>query len=185
MQRYCRTATEVDAKRLAFHRKESVHGGGKIHPNQSRKMRYYLIRDDRVTVLNARLSEVPPQSILVQSVRDLDQKRFPVSRMLAIWNRLPGNEPIKRFPDRSSVLKKLWAALEALPVGGTHANSKQAQMITLLRRSTGASMKQLVAATGWQAHSVRGVLSGIIKKKLNLSLSSSKKDGERVYRIAA
>jgi hypothetical protein len=42
----------------------------------------------------------------------------------------------------------------------------------------------MVRETGWQPHSVRGFLAGVVRKKLNLNLQSSKLDGERVYRIA-
>lgn len=63
-------------------------------------------------------------------------------------------------------------------------SSKQDELVTLLRRPTGATIAQLTKATGWQAHSVRGVISGTIKKKLGLNVTSERQDGERVYRIA-
>jgi len=63
--------------------------------------------------------------------------------------------------------------------------SKLAKVIDLLRRSQGASLSEMQKATGWQAHSVRGVMSGAIKKKLSLGITSSKDDsGERRYRVA-
>ena len=50
---------------------------------------------------------------------------------------------------------------------------------------SGATLKELMKATGWQAHSVRGFLSGTLGKKMGLALESSKgKDGERFYKIA-
>jgi hypothetical protein len=58
-------------------------------------------------------------------------------------------------------------------------------LIDLLRQPTGATVEAMMAATGWQAHSVRGALSGAIKKKLGLVVSSEKTDGGRIYRIAA
>lgn len=64
-------------------------------------------------------------------------------------------------------------------------SSKQEGLITLLRRPSGATISQLIKATGWQAHSVRGVMSGVLKKKLGLAIKSEKPiDGERTYRIA-
>lgn len=62
--------------------------------------------------------------------------------------------------------------------------SKQAKLIELLRRAPGASLSEMQKATGWQAHSVRGVMSGALKKKLGLSITSRKDEsGERRYRI--
>jgi hypothetical protein len=58
-------------------------------------------------------------------------------------------------------------------------------VITLLSRWEGARLDELMVATGWQAHSVRGALSGSIKKKRGVSVISEKVDGVRVYRIAA
>jgi hypothetical protein len=65
------------------------------------------------------------------------------------------------------------------------AGTKQGLLIDLLKRKSGASIDEIVAATGWQAHSVRGAISGTLKKKLGLIVSSEKaEDRGRVYRIA-
>ncbi|WLQ14297.1 DUF3489 domain-containing protein [Hahella aquimaris] len=65
------------------------------------------------------------------------------------------------------------------------ANSKQALVIQMLKRPEGATIDQLSQATGWQNHTVRGTLSGALKKKLGLNVISEKSaDGERIYRIA-
>jgi len=64
------------------------------------------------------------------------------------------------------------------------ANGKIGMIVDLLRKSKGASIDDLCTATGWQAHSVRGALSGTIKTKLGLQLLSEKTDAGRVYRIA-
>ena len=61
--------------------------------------------------------------------------------------------------------------------------SKLGAVVTLLRRKEGATIDQLVKATGWQAHSVRGAISGAIKKKLGLAIASTKTDGVRTYRV--
>jgi hypothetical protein len=64
------------------------------------------------------------------------------------------------------------------------AGTKQAQIITLLQRPEGAAISELVAETGWQAHSVRGVISGALKKKLGLPVTSGKVDGRgTVYKL--
>ena len=64
--------------------------------------------------------------------------------------------------------------------------TKQALMIDLLKRKKGATIDEAIEATGWQPHSVRGAISGTLKKKLGLAVTSEKVgDGSRVYRIAA
>jgi DNA-binding MarR family transcriptional regulator len=66
---------------------------------------------------------------------------------------------------------------------GTRSGTKQAKVIQLMRRPVGASIEELVKATGWQSHSLRGVISGALKKKLGLEVASTKEDRGRVYRI--
>lgn len=61
---------------------------------------------------------------------------------------------------------------------------KIATLVELLRRKEGATVEAMMAATGWQAHSVRGAMSGSIKKALGLTITSEKTAGGRVYRIA-
>ena len=56
-------------------------------------------------------------------------------------------------------------------------------MVTLLNRPQGATIAAMIAATGWQSHSVRGFLAGVVGKKLGLTLQSDKTEGERVYRV--
>ncbi len=64
--------------------------------------------------------------------------------------------------------------------------TKQERMLTLLSRAEGASIEEMMQATDWQQHSVRGFLAGTVKKKLGFSLTSSKlDDGVRRYRIIA
>lgn len=66
----------------------------------------------------------------------------------------------------------------------SRANSKQAQLIAMLQKPDGASLDEIVAATGWQAHTVRGAIAGALKKKLGLSVTSEKIEGRgRVYRL--
>ncbi len=73
------------------------------------------------------------------------------------------------------------AASEASSRTGT----KQTLLVDLLRRDQGATIDEAVAATGWQPHSVRGAISGTLKKRLRLTVNSEKVEGRgRVYRIA-
>ena len=63
--------------------------------------------------------------------------------------------------------------------------SKQATLIKLLERPGGASIDEMIKATGWQRHSIRGMMSGVLKKRLGLSIASEKEERGRIYRIAA
>lgn len=63
-------------------------------------------------------------------------------------------------------------------------DSKQAKVIEMLKRDEGATLSQIIEATGWQPHTVRGAISGALKKKLGFTIVSRKLDsGERLYRI--
>ena len=66
----------------------------------------------------------------------------------------------------------------------TRAGTKQALVVEMLRRPEGATVDQIVDATGWQRHSVRGAFAGALKKKLGLTIASEKvEDRGRVYRV--
>jgi hypothetical protein len=62
-------------------------------------------------------------------------------------------------------------------------DTKHARVIAMLRRPAGATIAAIMAATGWQQHSVRGFLAGVVRKKLGLNLVSDQTDKGRVYRI--
>ncbi|MBW6494981.1 MAG: DUF3489 domain-containing protein [Burkholderiaceae bacterium] len=57
------------------------------------------------------------------------------------------------------------------------AGTKQAQIIAMLQRPEGATIAEMVAATSWQAHTVRGSISGALKRKLGLPITAEKVDG--------
>jgi len=63
------------------------------------------------------------------------------------------------------------------------SQSKQAQLVALLRSNPGATMAQMIALTGWQPHTVRGMISGSLRKRLGLDVQQRPIDGVRVYRI--
>ena len=82
-------------------------------------------------------------------------------------------KPNKRTPAKPAAHKK-----PAKP------ESKQARMIAMLKRDSGATIEQLTKALDWQSHSVRGAISGLIKKKLGLRVTSKKNpSGVLSYRI--
>ena len=78
------------------------------------------------------------------------------------------------------------APADAAPASDSKAAklTKASQCLILLRRSEGATIVELMAATGWQSHSVRGFLSGAVKRKLGLTVTSAfGQDGIRRYRV--
>ena len=190
---------------------------------------------------------------------------FPTSRLVEIWNALPGVTPVKKFKDRATAISRIWKAVSELEVpaeaevptaetpaeaadeaveidgpvteqpvaeaepepaeepeptvaeqapqtpdvalaetesaekptrakkapktaknaNGTREGSKSALILALLQREGGVSLQELMAGTGWQAHSVRGFLSAVVSKKMGLAVASTKQeDGTRVYSIS-
>jgi hypothetical protein len=94
-----------------------------------------------------------------------------------------------------NIKKNVWASkpgrrshaetAEKIPVQKSkmRSESKQATLIKLLERSGGASIDEMTEATGWQRHSIRGMMSGELKKRLGLSVASEKEERGRIYRI--
>ena len=89
-------------------------------------------------------------------------------------------------PEIEAAVSAIEATAQAeAPKPRTRDNSKQAQVIAMLKRPEGATIAQICEATSWQAHTVRGTFAGAFKKKLGLDVTSTKDQGaERVYRIA-
>ena len=68
--------------------------------------------------------------------------------------------------------------------GKAREGTKQARLIAMLRRTEGATIAEIVEATSWQPHTVRGALAGALKKRLGLTITSEKVEGRgRVYRM--
>ena len=120
-------------------------------------------------------------------------------------------KPVKKFTDRKTAVNRIWKAIQALtpapapqaaPVAPKKAKatkgatakdaaptardgSKKAIVLELIRRADGASLKEIMEATAWQAHSVRGFISGALGKKMGLTVESFKRpDGTRAYKLA-
>jgi hypothetical protein len=69
---------------------------------------------------------------------------------------------------------------------GARHGSKTEKVVDLLKQAGGATLKELMKATGWQAHSVRGFLSGTVGKKMGMAVTSTKsEDGQRSYSVKA
>jgi len=146
------------------------------------------------------------------------------SKLIELWNSLPGVAPVKKFTDRKTALARIWKAAQALtlpaapkvaapaPQGAPDApkakgsrkkaasaqkaaparqgakeardGSKKAEVLELLRRKQGATLAEILKATGWQAHTVRGFVS--IAKRRGLQVESFRNnDKERTYRVPA
>ena len=91
-----------------------------------------------------------------------------------------------KSPNKSGAAKKApkRAPKPDLKSAGVREGSKTAKLLGLLQRPGGATAKELMKATGWQAHSVRGFLSGTVGKKMGLTVVSAKtEDGGRSYSI--
>jgi hypothetical protein len=131
---------------------------------------------------------------------------LPLSRLVEIWNRLPKQKPVRRFMSRTAALDRIWAAVESMrttdskaarpskgkknpaeqlgSIKDKHIRGKTARMLALLKSQKGVSLEELLAVTGWQKHSVRGFLSGTVRKKLGFDLTSTRNaHGVRMYRI--
>ena len=152
-------------------------------------MRVYIIGNDGIILCSEPPAAVHEGEIAVASNEELHAARFSGKRLLALWNALPGVEKRKKVGDREALIDQLWSAVEALPdpdrQSDTKRPSKQDAVIAMLQRPEGATVDEVASAMGWQRHTVRGLFSGTLKKKLGLTLASAQEERGRVYRIAA
>ena len=97
------------------------------------------------------------------------------------------NPPNIKTPANKAVPRKAKPAPPAPleTVASAHGLTKIDVVITLLRGPEGASIDEIMAATGWQRHSVRGALAGAVRKKLGSAVQSELADGARRYRALA
>ena len=151
-------------------------------------MRIYIIGNDGITLCGEPPAVVNEGEIVVASHAELHAAPLSGKRLLALWNALPGVEKRKKVGDRDALIDQLWSAVEALPDPEPQPDpkrpSKQDVVIAMLRQPEGATVDEVARVTGWQRHTVRGVFSGALKKKLGLILASGKEERGRVYRIA-
>jgi hypothetical protein len=168
--------------------------------------------DNNITAFaSAAEAKSNPESERFRSAKELAKlaANWPATRLIEIWNSLPGVTPVRKFTSRQTAVNRIWTAIQNLaPEDAAHTapvatkrgraakdtssssaarvGSKTATILGLLKRREGATLKELMAATEWQAHSVRGFLSGTLRKKMDLKIESDKAtDGERTYSIQA
>jgi hypothetical protein len=150
-------------------------------------MRIYIIGNDGMTLCREAPVTVNEGEIAVASSEELHAAPLSGKRFLALRNALPGAEKRRKIGDREALINQLWAAIEAVPDPEPQSDakrpSKQDEVIAMLRRPEGATIDEVTNATGWQRHTVRGVFSGTLKKKLGLVIDSAKEERGRVYRI--
>jgi hypothetical protein len=99
-------------------------------------------------------------------------KKMAPKKAIAVASKTKGVQPKTPLTNRA-------------PTTPESPKTKQSQLITLLKQPQGSDIKELMQATGWQAHSIRGVISGVIRKRLGLTVVSHKMNGVQHYRIKA
>jgi hypothetical protein len=163
-------------------------GSGRRVNQENPPMRIYIIGNDGITLCREAPATVNEGEIAVVSKEELHAGRLSGKRLLALWNAMPGIERRKKIGDREALIDQLWSAIEALPdpdpQSDTNRPSKQAAVIAMLQRPEGATVEEVASAMGRQRHTVRGLFSGTLKKKLGLEVASAREERGRVYRIA-
>src|SRR6201987_949787 len=171
--------------------KESVSGSpaatGRGKSQENQPMRIYVIGNDGITLCREPLATVTEGEIAITSKEELQAASLTGKRLLALWNALPGVEKRKKLGDRAALIEQLWSAIEALPdpepQPDAKRQSKQDEVIAMLSRPEGATVDAVASGMGSQRHTVRGLFSGTLKKKLRLTLASAQEERGRVYRI--
>jgi Protein of unknown function (DUF3489) len=147
-------------------------------------MRVYIIGNHGITLCRKASATLNDGEIAVASNEDLHAVTLSAKRLLALWNALPGVERRKKVGDREALIDQLWSAIEQLPDPEPEPDpkrpSKQDLVIAVLRQPEGATVDEVASVTGWQRHTVRGVFSGTLKKKLGLTLTSANEERGRV-----
>jgi len=147
-------------------------------------MRIYIIGNDGITLCREPPAAVNEGEIVVASNEELHAAQLSGKRLLALWNALPDVERRRKVGDRGALIDQLWSAIEALPdpeqLSDTKRPSKQDAVIAMLQRPEGATVDEVASAMGWQRHTVRGLFSGTLKKKLGMTLASAQEERGRV-----
>ena len=168
-------------------------------------MTTFAIDTDNTITAYAAGDAVPGEHAPFSTEKELAKlaANWPSDRLIEVWNSFAGVppfgdlKPVKKFTDRKTAVARIWKAVQVLTPAPkivqdpkpaeekpAREGSKKAIVLEMLRRPAGATLAEIMAATGWQAHSVRGFISGGLTKKMGIRIESFKSDGkERAYRI--
>jgi Protein of unknown function (DUF3489) len=132
-------------------------------------------------------ANLPETSVRFASEKELAAvaAQWPGSRLLEVFNQLPGVKRVAKFTDRKTAVRRIWTALAErapVPLVAAQEPTKTDRIIAMLREPGGATLKALMAFTGWQNHSIRGFISAHLVKKRSMRIRSFTRNGERVYR---
>jgi hypothetical protein len=166
------------------------------------KMQFEITSDDRIlSIIDELQTESNERGSAFATEQELHELAgaWPMKRLIAIWNSLPGVQAVQKFENRTIAISRIWRAIQPdsdenqqtlmRPIRARSSSriafrdgSKAAQVCTLLHRPEGATLDEIRSATGWQAHTVRGFISRTLRKQ-GRRVRSFRKDGERVYRL--
>ena len=187
--------------------------------NEDNNITVYATSEEAAQAGDSTAISFDSQTALAKAAAD-----WPLSRLVDIYNSIPGNAEVRKFQDRKKAVARVWKAIQPL-VANDHADkpapvaerpkkgrkqakvaakpakkasqakqaddkpaaersNKKAEIIAMMKRAKGATLPEIMAATGWQAHTVRGFVS-ILGSKGGEKIESSKNAaGERTYKIA-
>jgi hypothetical protein len=97
--------------------------------------------------------------------------------------RLKSKAAARKHAGKSTRPKPRRRSLPVSARAATRPDTKHARIVAMLRTPAGATIAAIMNATGWQQHSVRGFLAGVVRRKLGLNLISEPTDAGRIYRI--
>ncbi len=133
------------------------------------------------SLLRRRLVEEVP-ALDTGTVWRCDDEGEPLTLRLTDAGMIAIGGTIERVTEPGESVGKPEIVEETVPA--TKRGVAQDVLLALLQRAEGATVGEMQSATGWQPHSVRGALSGLIRKKLGHEVTSTKEERGRVYRVA-
>lgn len=133
------------------------------------------------------MNEIPENSATSEAIEPTGEPTPPKRPQVAAHRVHVAPSKAKSAQKATTAKKANKGARPAKPpkkAAGGRRGSKIAKLLDLLKRSGGATVEELMKATSWQAHSVRGFISGVLGRKMGLKVASTKvEDGDRRYSI--